>query len=172
MSRAEFLTGVCQQLLFSPKGDVAGALVTRKGKVVQLTFEPETGAVFTRRCSPGQRVRVLAVVDHSRKATGGAHPVYAFRSFADASGHARKHADVDGRETTITGTVAALHFARHGQPNGVVLRTGEYLHLRPAGMKECGLAVGARVTAVGEVHMTVLGTRMLEASRVNRTRLG
>ena len=64
--------------------------------------------------------------------------------------------------------VAALHFARHGEPNGVVLETGEFIHLRPHGMALLGLGVGAAVRAVGELRLTALGQPMLEARQVNR----
>jgi len=74
----------------------------------------------------------------------------------------------DPANTLIKGIVAELHYARHGQPNGVVLETGEFIHMRPHGMAQVGLGVGAKVSAVGEVCMTVLGTRMLEARSVNR----
>ena len=53
----------------------------------------------------------------------------------------------------------------------MILETGEFIHLRPHGMMEVNLDIGSKVNAVGELHMTVLGTRMLEARRVNRVDL-
>ena len=73
--------------------------------------------------------------------------------------------------TLLRNTHQAWHFARHGEPNGVILGTGEFIHLRPHGMVAAGLDVGSKVNAVGELRMTVLGTRMLEARRVNRVDL-
>ena len=70
------------------------------------------------------------------------------------------------------GVVAALHYARHGQPNGVVLETGESIHMRPHGMAQVGLGVGTKVSAVSDVRMTVPDTRLLEAREVNRIELG
>jgi hypothetical protein len=86
-------------------------------------------------------------------------------------GAAIKAPDGQAGETTMKGVVQALHFARHGEPNGVILETGEFIHLRPHGMVAAGLDIGSKVTAVGELRMTVLGTRMLEARRVNRVDL-
>lgn len=60
---------------------------------------------------------------------------------------------------------------RHGQPNGVVLETGGFFHMRPHGMTQVGLGIGAKVSAVGGLLMTVLGTRLLEARQVNRVEL-
>ena len=116
-------------------------------------------------------LRVLAVPDHSPKAAEGAHPVFKFESFADVAGQAIKAPDGEPGETTIKGVVQAWHFARHGEPNGVILETGEFIHLRPHGMVAAGLDIGSKVNAVGELRMTVLGTRMLEAHRVNRVDL-
>ena len=53
----------------------------------------------------------------------------------------------------------------------MILETGEFIHLRPQGMVAAGLDIGSKVNAVGELRMTVLGTRMLEAHRVNRVDL-
>ena len=169
---SELITGTCQQLLFSPKGGVEGALVKAKGAVLQLSMHPDTGAAFARSTGPGKRLRVFAVADHSPKTRDGSHPVYQFESFADAAGHAIESTDADPANTTIKGVVAALHYARHGQPNGVVLETGEFIHMRPHGMAQVGLGVGAKVSAVGALRMTVLGTRLLEARQVNRIELG
>ena len=168
---SELINGTCTQLLFSPKGSIEGALVQAKGATVQVTMDPHAGAAFARTAAVGKRVRVLAVVDHSPKTAEGVHPVYQFESFADAAGTAVETADVDPKNTTIKGTVASLHFAKHGQPNGVILETGEFIHLKPHGMNEAKLKVGSKVNAVGEVKMTVLGTRLLEARQINRIEL-
>ena len=97
-----------------------------------------------------------------------AHPVYKFSSFADAAGQPIAPPGADPAKAVLKGVVAALHFARHGEPNGVVLETGEFIHLRPHGMALLGLGVGAAVRAVGELRLTALGQPMLEARQVNR----
>jgi len=92
-------------------------------------------------------------------------------ALAQVTGQAIEDPDVEPGETAIKGLVQAWHFARHGEPNGVILETGEFIHLRPHGMVAAGLDIGSKVNAVGELRMTVLGTRMLEARRVNRVEL-
>jgi hypothetical protein len=165
--KSKFVNGTCQQLLFSPKGGIEGALVKENSAVVQVTAHPDIGALFVQATGRGKRLRVLAVADHSPKTVDGVHPVYQFESFADAAGKAIKSPHADSGNTTIKGVVAALHFARHGQPNGVILKTGEFIHLRPQGMAQTKLDVGSKVNAVGEVRMTLLNTRLLEAHEVN-----
>jgi len=169
---SEVISGTCQQLLFSPKGGIEGALVKVKGKTVQISVTPDLGAALARVTGPARRLRVLAVADHSQKTADGAHPVYKLESLADAAGQAIEWPEFDSADTTIKGVVATLHFARHGEPNGVVLETGEFIHLRPHGMALVGLGIGSKIIAVGKQRMTILGTRMLEAQQVNRIALG
>jgi len=113
---------------------------------------------------PGKRLRVFACLDKSPKAADGDHPVYEFKALADMAGNAIPATD---GSTSMKGVVARIHYARHGQPNGVVLETGEFVHLRPHGMAAIGLGVGAKLSAKGELRTTALGTRMLEAHQAN-----
>ena len=168
---SEFINGTCQQFLFSPKGGIEGVLVKVKGTVIQVSMRPETGAILALATGTGKRLRLLAVPDHSPKTDEASHPVYQFESFADATGHALELADTDPENTTIKGVVAALHYARHGQPNGVILESGDFIHLKPRGMSQSGLAIGSKVNAVGEIRNTLLGTRLLEARQVNHIEL-
>jgi hypothetical protein len=168
----ELIQGTCQQLLFSPKGGVEGVLLKRQGALLQVTVKADAGAAFARVAAPGRRLRLLALADHSPKTAGATHPVYRFEAFADAAGQAIVPGDDAATETTIKGVVAAWHYARHGEPNGVMLDSGEFIHLRPHGVALAGLDIGAKVNAVGELRMTVLGTRLLEAHRINRIALG
>jgi hypothetical protein len=165
----ELISGVCRQWLFSPKGDIEGVLLAIKGAVVQVTINPAAaGLALTRATALGKRLRLLATADHSPKTAHAAHLVYKFNSFADAAGQAIDAPGADPAKAVLKGVVATLHFARHGEPNGVVLETGEFIHLRPHGMALLGLGVGAEVRAVGELRLTALGQPMLEARQVNR----
>ena len=164
------ISGTCQRLLFSPKGGIEGALVETNDEVVQVVVDPDRGAELLEAHAPGTCVRVLAVADHSPKTKAATHPVYRFEAFVDAQGKPRSPAEPG--PTTLEGVVAALHYARHGEPNGVILEGGEFIHLRPHGMARLGLEVGSHVTAAGEVRDTVLGTRMMAAQNVNHVDLG
>ena len=168
----EFINGTCQRFLFSPKGAIEGALIKQKDTLVQVTFGPDQGAAFANAAGVGKRVRILAVPDHSPKTANGVHPVYRFESFADISGQGVDLPKAHSGKAKVDGIVVALHFARHGQPNGVMLESGEFIHLRPEGMARTGLEVGSEVRATGELRMTQLGTPLLEAHRVNRIDLG
>ena len=164
---SEFIVGTSKHLLFSPKGGIEGVLLKVGRAVVQITIEPGIGAIFAGLAAPGKRVRLLASPDRSPKTKHAAHPVFQFESLADAEGREIELPDEDNTNATVKGVVATVHFARHGQPNGVVLESGEFVHLRPDGMQQLELTIGMKVTAIGALRMTVLGTRLLEARRVN-----
>jgi len=168
---SEFIDGICEQFLFSPKGAVEGVLIKVKDATVQVSLSGKSAPVLLREAIVGKPLRVHASRDHSPRTKEGVHPVYEFEEMADALGHAIDSAGTDDESTTIKGVVSTLHFARHGQPNGVILETGEFIHLRPHGMTQTGIAVGSKVNAIGEASMTQLGTRMLEAQRVNGVEL-
>ena len=163
-TKTELLSGTCQHFLFGPKGAIEGLLLQAKGKTVQVSMPPEVGTSLATKTGPGKRLRLLASLDKSPKAADGDHPVYEFEALADATGKALP--PMDGL-TQMKGVVARIHYAKHGQPNGVVLETGEFVHLRPHGMAAIGLGVGAKLRAKGELRTTVLGTRMLEAHQAN-----
>jgi hypothetical protein len=167
--RPEFIRGTCTQLLFSPKGDIEGAMVSMRGRMVQISCDHAVGESLGD--APGKTVRVLASADHSKKTKDQAHPVFEFVSFANAAGQKAAARPDPNDDVTVTGVVASLHYARHGQPNGVMLRSGEFIHLRPEGMVKAALKVGSKVEAFGDLRHTTLGTPLLEARHVNRTHL-
>jgi hypothetical protein len=170
-SKSEFLHCTFLQRLFSPKGGIEGALMLHKGRMIQVAMDAQAGAALDRISDTGKPVNLRAIPDLSPKAARAAHPVYRFDAFCDGHGRAMRTPHPDPKKARIEGVVAALHFTRHGRPNGVVLENGEFIHLRPKGMASSGLAVGATVTATGELRMTVRGTALLQARKVNRFHL-
>jgi len=166
--KPELLTGTCERLLFSPKGSIEGLLLKSKTQTVQVSLPPHVGDSLATKATPGKRMHLLATPDHSPKAANAAHLVYQFEALADAAGNARETAD---GMSTLKGVVASIHYAKHGEPNGVILETGEFVHLRPHGMRATELEVGSKVNATGTTRMTVLGTILLEANRVNQVEI-
>jgi hypothetical protein len=168
----EVILCTLNKFLFSPKGDVEGLLVSLKGKPAQICVPPHLGEVIAQAKKPGQRLRLRAHRDHSPKTELAAHPVYKFESFVDKDGHDIEEIEAaPPGDTELKGVVAALHYAKHGEPNGVILKSGAFIHLRPHGMEQTELGVGSRVTARGRLRTTVLGTQLLEARSVNRVEL-
>lgn len=164
----EMISGVFRQFLFGPKGGVEGVLLSVKRKIVQVSMSPKEGVAVSHSCKAGKTLRMLGARDNSRRtAAVSTHPVYEFESLADASGERIESRDADANQETIVGSVAALHYAKHGQPNGVVLDTGEFIHMGPEGMALAGLCIGSAVKATGRLGLTVINTRWLDAVQIN-----
>jgi hypothetical protein len=154
------LTGVVRQHNFSPKGAVEGLVLdTGTGPVqVNLPHGPDATG-FAPPVGTALRLRV-ATDHHAAERDPGDHPVCEFVADLDATSE-------PAGAPTAEGVVVRLNYARHGEPNGVVLHTGDFVHLKPHGMRLVPLAVGDRVAAEGPSGPTVTGRRVVEAAVVN-----
>ena len=167
-THSDTLTGRLQQLLFSPKGAIEGILLKADAKLVQVSLKPGSADAQALNQAVGKTIEVEASADHSPKTQHAAHPVYQLLSIKRLGGKAFKRA---GDAQPLSGVVSAIHYAKHGEPNGVILESGEFIHTRPPGMKKLKLKVGSTVVVHGETRMTVLGTALIEAEEVNRVKL-
>jgi hypothetical protein len=168
-SKVQNVSGELQQLLFSPKGGLEGMLLLVRDQPLQISMEPAGADVGVLSEALGHRIEVTAVPDHSPKTKEGAHPVFKLKSITRIAGRIFK-SNADGRDR-VKGVVASIHYAKHGEPNGVILKSGEFIHTRPHGMKKLKLRIGSKVDAHGERRMTVLGTALIEATEVNRVNI-
>jgi len=164
-SKAKTVGGHLQQLLFSPKGGLEGMLITVRNQLLQVSMAPGTADADALSKAVGRHIEVTALPDHSPKTKEGVHPVFKLISITKVAGKIFK--SNPGHER-VKGIVASIHFAKHGEPNGVILESGEFIHTRPHGMKQLKLRIGSKVVAHGERRMTVLGTGLIEAHEVNR----
>lgn len=177
----ESLTGTVQAFNFAPKGEIDGLLLDVDGKTVQVNIPPDKGPGVERLV--GLSIAVVVgpepkVADHPK----GDHPVHKFIAFQGESAEAkpphkpepkRAH-EGHGHEEPIevSGTVERLNYAKHGEANGVVLNTGDFVHLKPDGMKAAALKVGQEVSARGKATPSQSGKRAIEAEVVNGKELG
>ena len=166
--KSETLSGQLQQLLFSPRGGIEGLLLNVDSRPIQVSIEPGSADAQVLNGAVGKPIEIKASADHSPKTKAGAHPVYRLDSITRLAGKAFKP---KGHARPVKGVVARIHYAKHGEPNGVILESGEFIHTRPPGMKKLMLEVGSKVVARGDTHMTVLGTVLIEAHEVNRVTL-
>jgi hypothetical protein len=168
---AEKFHGLLQEFNFSPKGGVEGFLLHADGKTIQVNVTPDVGFAVVR--GIGQHVEVTVVPEPATsKHAKGDHPVYSLVTLTGADGKALIHAGAsDGETATVHGSVKRINYARHGEPNGVILDTGDFVYLKPEGMKSMELKVGDKVTAEGVSAMMPLGQQVIEAKTVNGTAL-
>jgi hypothetical protein len=179
--KEQTLSGAVMAVNFAPKGEIDGLLLDSGGRMIQVNIPPHEaqGAEET----VGEQVEVIVATEPKlAEHPAGDHPVYKLVSFGGERGASEpnrehrhkppkpKHAHDD--EVDVNGTVHRLNYAKHGEANGVVLASGEFVHLRPDGMKKVALAVGQPVIAKGKSRAMPNGSRAIEASVVNGVTLG
>ena len=160
--------------LFSPKGGIEGVLVEVNGDVVQLTIDKEAGPL-SHLCSD-LRIGQMLVVDadpappsHKGEA---AHSVMTLKHVIKIDGSAvAKH--YDAANPTFRGKVERVNYARHGEANGIVLDTGDFIHLKPDGFKAARLSIGDVVEARGPAKRLITGGGfVVDAQEINGKPLG
>jgi hypothetical protein len=169
---AEHLNGVVQAYNFSPKGGVEGLLLTEGYRTIQVNIPPDASLMATHAAAVGQAVQVTASPE-GHEVPDAEHPVYRLISFepSNGTGSAVDEPPHEGI-VSVEGTVSRFNYARHGEPNGVVLDNGDFLHLKPDGMKKVGLRVGQEVAAEGRARPMALRRRVIDVEVVDGVALG
>ena len=161
------LDGTFEQFNFSPKGSYEGLLVRKKHRLVQLNFPSEFAGQLAQMVSKGDQIRATAEL--YKDDGDGAHPVYNLLTIS--AGNGVKLSIAEGE--LIRGKVKRLNYAKHGEPNGAVLDTGDFVHLKPHGAKLIDLKVGQMLEVSGEAKPMIVGNRrVIEAETVNGIALG
>ncbi len=163
------IAGKFTQTVFSPRGGVEGFLLESNGHALQLVLDKddEKGAALVATLEVGQQVIATAEDLPPSKKGPGDHPVSAFRKFVSIDGAAPRK--VAPEAAGYTGKVVRLNYARHGAPNGYVLDSGHFIHVRPDGFARLKLKVGDHVSADGDAHfLSTGGGWAVEATSVNR----
>jgi len=163
------LTGTFIQVIHSPKGGVEGLLLEAEGQTVQfvLAKNDEAGATLVSSIKPGQSLTVAGDAMPPSNKGEGVHPVHALDKITAIDGKAPKRAAAAA--SGYSGKIVRLNYARHGAPNGFVLDTGDFIHVKPEGFAKLGLKVGDAVSADGDAHfLSTGGGWAVEATKVNR----
>lgn len=153
---------------FSPKGKVEGLLVEAAGRTSQVVFPHRAGINEAGSIAVGQMINLVVKAGPFSSKGEVSHPIYRFISIAKAEKARRVESP---NSSPIAGIVTRLNYARHGEPNGVVLDSGNFIHLKPDGMREMQLKIGDRVEAEGDVRQMELGGLVVEATVVNGVQL-
>jgi hypothetical protein len=159
--------GPLQDFNFSPNGGVEGFLLHSDGQTVQVNVSGDVGFAVVR--GIGQNVEATVERDsESVKHGKGEHPIYKLVTLTGTDGKALIFSGAgDGETVKVHGLVKRINYARNGAANGVILDSGDFLYLKPVGMKRAGLKVGDQVTAEGTATLMPLGQQVIEAKTVN-----
>jgi hypothetical protein len=161
------IEGRFEHLVFSPKGAIEGLLIVTDGVPTQFVTDPHDTALSDRLCqlAAGQVVVLEGSEEGPSSKREAPHSVYRLTRLASVNGQETEppsdHADVRGK-------VVRFNYAKHGEPNGVVLDTGDFIHTKPPAMARMALKIGDEIHAEGPARPLVTGGgRVVEAHRVN-----
>lgn len=96
-----------------------------------------------------------------------AHKVFRLVRVA-GNGHGK---NVGGHDESrkFSGRIERLNYALHGEVNGGILDSGDFLHLKPEGARAVGLVEGMAVEGHGSTKPMPDGHFIIEAEEVNGT---
>ncbi len=166
MPRLLSRTATFLHAIYSPKGGIEGMLVELDSERVQFAFKHEPRLEEIVGLAMAGDLLDVEIEPMPPSDKGNAqHAIYRLAHVVTP----REREDaVDAAGGSTSGVVARLNYALHGEANGVVLDNGDFVHLRPDGMKQAKLAVGARVTAQGPARrLRFAEGRVIAAETVN-----
>ena len=157
----------------SPKGVPEGILfeLADDGGTVQINFDPQVAGQVTAVAVMGMALTVDAA--ESDVHAEAVHSVFDLTRISNGSGKVLFVAEgASEPDVFLRGKIVRLNHARRGEVNGGILDSGEFVHLKPHGVKAIGgLSVGQILEAQGEVRSGWSGTRVVEARIANGVEL-
>ena len=155
------LRGSFRQPLFSPRGRLEGLLLDIGQQTAQVVLQPEQVPAALSQAEVGQFLSLEAVA--VEPADGAiTHPIYEFLALIAIDGKPAETAPA-----VLRGRVAGINYARQGQADGVMLDTGDFVHLGVDGFRVAELSTGDEVIATGYPQRMAGGGHFLEARRIN-----
>ena len=166
------LNGTFLQVVYSPKGGVEGFLLRISGQPMQVVVDKhdEKTAHLVTGLVAGQAI-IVSTQDMPPSDKGdGEHPVRAFQKLVSVDGALPPKAAAKG--AGYSGKIVRFNYAKHGTPNGYVLDSGDFIHVKPDGFIKLKLSVGDSVDADGDAHFLATGNGWaVEAASVNGKRV-
>ena len=154
-------TGTIEALNISPKGFYEGFLLRTGKKLIQMNLPKDERGTSPKHLKVGESITIEA----EREEPHGKPAHEVFRMSHKSDEHSRKR---DAQKTRdFSAVVLALNYALHGEINGGILDSGDFLHLKPAGARELKLKVGMHVEGQCSTKPMVGGHLVIEASQVN-----
>ena len=161
-------TGTVHSIKISPKGFNEGFLLKSGKNVAQVNLAKE----HLHSLADGwPSDREIAVEVEAEESWGSpAHEVFKLVRVLDNGGRNAEKYDRPPRK--FSGRIERLNHALHGEVNGGILDSRDFLHLKPEGAQAVGLTVGMAVEARGRTKSMPVGHFVIEADEVNGTVIG
>jgi hypothetical protein len=174
MKHPETIEGTLRHLVYSPGGEIEGILLDVDDAALQVVFDPHEPELYGALMAAEEGLSIVVEATPQKPSLKGkpSHPVFDLVKLVTVDGRRPVPAITD-EGPAYQGTVARFNYARHGEPNGVVLDTGDFIHTKPHGLAPLKLAIGDKVEADGEAQMLVTGKGWaVEATTVNGKAIG
>ncbi len=159
-------TGTVQSFNISPKGSYEGFLLESNDGLIQINFRQEWSATVAELAEPGAHIQIK-VERYDGDGHPAAHPVYQLVSIGGEETFSLSEAKGAEDDGHFSGKVERLNYALHGEVNGAVLDTGDFLHVKPHAAAALNLRAGMHVEGTGTAKPMVGGHRVIEADTVN-----
>ncbi len=150
-------TGTIEALNVSPKGFYEGFLLRAGQKLVQINLPKHDHALAEKGLEAGKKITVE--VEPEKRHGEPTHEVFRLLSVAGIDG--------DSATRQFSGRIERLNYALHGEVNGGILDSGDFLHLKPEGARALKLKLGMQVEGHGRTKPMVDGHSVIEAEMVN-----
>lgn len=150
---------------YTGHGAIESLMIRTEAGVVQVNIPPESADVL-KNFPLNENVKFEARPEGKPR---GDHAVYKLLSVTNSSGAVLRDNKEDGDKKVahVEGTVQALNYSRSGEVNGVILDTGDFIHLTPEGAQQINPKVGDKFAADGKTTPSVTGHQAIEAQTVN-----
>ena len=127
------LKGTIAQTLYSPRGGIEGFLLDVGRVTVQFVCNEHDLAAQA--LHEGQDIVAIGTVRLPSIKVNAEHEVFDLVGLPGAT----VSADL------IRGKIVRFNYAKHGERNGVILDSGDFIHTRPDGLKRLGWRIGQTV---------------------------
>jgi hypothetical protein len=157
-------TGTIEALNVSPKGFHEGFLFRTGKKLVQINLPKGKLRGLGKDLTSGEQIAVEIELEEPHGEPE--YTVYRLVRLLGVNGGLANGGDKHGIRH-FSGSIARLNYALHGEVNGGVLDSGEFLHLKPEGARAVKLKAGMQVEGKGVTKPMVGDCAVIEAEEVN-----
>ncbi len=141
--------GQFQHVIYSPKGAIEGFIIHTDDTPTQFVIDSQDSSV-TEQIAKLRKNQILVVegIAAAPSPKGEAeHTVYQFERIASIAGRPVPPVHTPQK---VKGTVVRFNHAKHGERNGLVLDTGDFIHTKPDGLAGLHIEIGDMVEAEGD----------------------
>jgi hypothetical protein len=156
-------TGTIEAWNISPKGFYEGFLLKTGKKLSQVNLPKDETHTWGAALHPGDQVAIE--VDPEPAHGELEHAVFRLSRLRTLNGQSFLGHSVGAPR--FTGRIKTLNYALHGEVNGGILDSGDFLHLKPEGARAVALKIGLKVEGHGISKPMVGGHSVIEAEEVN-----